>query len=170
MSNSTSSLITQEEQSAKHRKQDKKPCILVLWAEQFDAVAVTSLIAEVRSAGIATYIVGLRCQRVAGEYGLAIYPDMLLDEALSIADRVSHIVIPCGAAGFQKLEIEPRVSRLLQQTVQNQARLILPHANVFDLEKVGVPIDEPRQIITYTDKQELMQSICYPNVRLQTHS
>ena len=59
--------------------------VLVLWAERFDEAAATIFVTVLREAGLRVKVVGLTPPPVSGAHGLALVPDLSLDQALPLA-------------------------------------------------------------------------------------
>ena len=77
--------------------------MFVLWADRFDKSAATVFVTEFRIAGLRTKLVSLVSHASAGAYGLALAPDLTLDQALPLAGRAACVVIPGGAAAIRRL-------------------------------------------------------------------
>lgn len=88
-------------------------CIYVLWGDGFDELTAVIAITLLRQAGHHVKLVGLRRQPIAGAYGVMLVPEIGLDEALSKAATFCGLVVPCAEAGWQRLQLEPRVGQLL---------------------------------------------------------
>lgn len=89
--------------------------MFVLWADRFDESAATVFVTEFRIAGLRTKLVSLVSHASAGAYGLALAPDLTLDQALPLAGRAACVVIPGGAAAVKRLGDDPRLRIFLAE-------------------------------------------------------
>ena len=89
--------------------------MFVLWADRFDEFAATVFVTEFRIAGLRTKLVSLVSHASAGAYGLALAPDLTLDQALPLACRAACVVIPGGAAAVQPAGRRPAVRIFLAE-------------------------------------------------------
>ena len=62
--------------------------MFVLWADRFDESAATVFVTEFRIAGLRTKLVSLVSHASAGAYGLALAPDLTLDQALALFEAI----------------------------------------------------------------------------------
>ncbi len=67
--------------------------VFVLWGDRFEEVAATIFVAELRQAGLRVKVVSLTRRRVNGGHGLALLPDLTLEEALPVKCR-PHVYHP----------------------------------------------------------------------------
>lgn len=113
----------------------------VLWADRFDEAAAAIFVTELRKAGLKTSLVRATGQRDAGAYGLALVPDLSLDEARALATHASCVVIPCQSPAVKQLHSDPRVGEFLDVARAAGARLVIGqeaeallawHAPLFD--------------------------------------
>lgn len=89
----------------------------VLWADRFDEVAAVVFVAELRRAGLRVRLVGLPGPGFVGIHGLALAPDLTLDEALSQTAHLACLVAPCDPPAAARAVNDPRLADLLCQAV-----------------------------------------------------
>lgn len=131
--------------------------IFVLWADNFEEVAATVFVSELREAGLRVKIVGLTGLRSRGAHGLVLVPDLTLDQALPLACQASCLVIPCLASNFKSLKNDPRLPKFFEQIQSVQARFVINDsfsAELFDLTFRSGPA--PERLLIYPDNQEMV--------------
>ena len=131
--------------------------IFVLWADNFEEVAATVFISELREAGLRVKVIGLTGPRSRGAHGLVLVPDLTLDQALPLACQASCLVIPCLASNFKGLKNDPRLSQFFEQVRLVQARFIINEtflADLFSLVSWTHPVSE--LLLVYPDNQEMV--------------
>ncbi len=116
---------------------EAKDHCFVLWADRFDEVAAVVFVAELRRAGLWVKLVGLPGPSFVGRHGLALTPDLTLDEALALAERVACIVVPCDSPAMQRVVNDPRLAELLEQAEAGRAQIVAGQAASAALEQVG---------------------------------
>ena len=89
--------------------------MFVLWADRFDESAAAVFVTEFRIAGLRTKLVSLVSHASVGAFGLALAPDLTLDQALPLAGRAACVVIPGGAAAIRRLGDDPRLRDFVAQ-------------------------------------------------------
>lgn len=94
-------------------KERRATSIFVLWAEQFDESIATIFITEFRKLGLKVKVVGLDGVCPKGRYGLGLVMDLILGDALQLAEDASCIVIPCSLSNFQRVSADPRLQIFL---------------------------------------------------------
>lgn len=97
----------------------------VLWADRFDEVAAVVFVAELRRVGLRVKLVGLPGPSFVGRHGLALTPDLTLDETLALAERAACVVVPCDSPAMQRLANDPRLAELLAQADAHGAKVIV---------------------------------------------
>jgi len=98
--------------------------VILLLADGFDEAAVSVILTALRQIGLAVTVVGLRARRVSGAHGLTIVPNTSLDRLLGESLSISALILPGGLGYLSRLQIDPRVSTLLQQTMGQEALLV----------------------------------------------
>ena len=133
--------------------------VLVLWGDEFEEVAATIFVTGLREAGLRVKVVGLTPPHIAGAHGLALVPDLTLDQALALAEHAICVVIPYASPGFKRLKNDPRIPALLSQAQANQAKVILGPLHEADLAQSGLLLVSPEQVIVYPDNGALMEFV-----------
>ncbi len=116
---------------------EAKDHCLVLWADRFDEVAAVVFVAELRRAGLRVKLVGLPGPSFVGLHGIALTPDLTLDEALALAERTACVVVPCDSPAVQRVVNDPRLADLLSQADACGAQLVAGPAASAALELAG---------------------------------
>lgn len=101
----------------------------VLWGKNFDEVATTIFVSELRQAGRRVKLVGLDGSQSAGAYGVVLVPDMPLGKALMLADKASCVIIPCDASRWGRIQGDPRVEELLNEAQTWAAKIVFATAS-----------------------------------------
>ena len=70
-------------------------------------------VCRLRAEGRRVYLVTVSGRRVRGSYGVALEPDISLDEALGLAAQASLIIIPCAIDALHPFSRDPRLDELL---------------------------------------------------------
>ncbi len=134
--------------------------VLVLWGDKFEEVAAAIFVTRLREAGLRVKVVGLTPLPIAGAYGLALVPDLTLDQALSLANHAICVVIPYMSPGFKRLKNDPRIPELLSQAQANQAKVVIgPLLNEDDLAQSGLLPASSKQVMVYPDNEELEEFV-----------
>lgn len=102
---------------------DARDHCFVLWADRFDEVAAVAFVAELRRAGLRVRLVGLPGPSFVGVHGLALTPDLTLDEALAQTGRLACLVAPCDASALARAANDPRLAELLEAAAALDAPL-----------------------------------------------
>lgn len=103
--------------------------IFVLWGDKFEEVTATIFVTELRKAGFLVKVVGLNPPQIRGAYGLALIPDLMLDEALVLAARANCVVIPGTVRDINRFKNDPRLREFLHRAHANKARLVIGGLN-----------------------------------------
>jgi len=85
---------------------------LVLMAEGFEEIELTTIADVLRRGGVAVTIAGLKDGIITGSRGIRIQPDATLDGIREIYDM---IVLPGGSAGYVNLGSDMRVIELVKR-------------------------------------------------------
>lgn len=137
--------------------QDK--IVFVLWADRFDETLAALFVAEMRKAGLRVKIVSLAVQPSSGAYGVALVPDLTLEQALPLARYASAVIIPCGTSGLSRLQNDPRMIEFLVQVAQSGAAFIICQSGVVDLEHLTWPLSERPEPLVFSDSEEVLETI-----------
>ncbi|NJN98486.1 MAG: DJ-1/PfpI family protein [Anaerolineales bacterium] len=74
--------------------------VFVLWADQFEEAPATIFVTELREAGLRVKVVGATPAPISGLHGLALVPDLTLDQALTLLAQVICLIIPQTGRGY----------------------------------------------------------------------
>ncbi len=102
---------------------EAKDHCFVLWADRFDEVAAVAFVAELRRVGLRVRLVGLPGPSFVGVHGLALTPDLTLDEALAQAAQLACLVAPSDPPALARAANDPRLAELLEQAAALDAPL-----------------------------------------------
>ena len=130
--------------------------VLVLWAERFDEAAATIFVTVLREAGLRVKVVGLTPPPVSGAHGLALVPDLSLDQALPLAEKTRGVIFPSNPAGLKRLQSDPRVGDLLQRTTAHRAKFVLGQASPAELAELDETAVDLGQILLYPPGENLL--------------
>ncbi len=128
---------------------------LILWGDQFDAVATTIFATEFRKAGIRVELVGLVGTYAAGLHGLLLGSDISLGDALLLAGQARCVIIPCTLATMRRIDNDPRVYQLVAEASHNQAGVIVWQPEVVSdsrLQQLAIPEE---RLFSYATATEL---------------
>lgn len=83
--------------------------IFVLWGSGFEEAMAAIFITELRRANRRVRLVGLTRRAIGGAYGLALVPDLSLDEALPLVAKAAWVIVPYRSTGLGQLLTDPRL-------------------------------------------------------------
>ncbi len=98
--------------------------VFVLWGEGCDEALAVAWVSRLRAEGRRVYLVGVSGRRNRGSYGVAVMPDIGLDEALGLADQAVLVIVPCGEDALEALRRDPRYEQFLALAEKSGARLL----------------------------------------------
>ncbi len=101
-----------------------RPLIFVLWAAHLQEWIAALFVTELRRLGLPVRVVGLHYQPVPGAFGLALSPDIGLEDALPLASQVSCLIVPGSWSQLHSLQQEPRLWLLIKEVVNGGGQLI----------------------------------------------
>lgn len=110
---------------ARSRRLQRKPNVLLLWAENFDAQVAVAFTTQLRRRGIRVYVTGLHQQKIRGQHGIALHTDITIHDALEIADQIDCIIVPADGVGLQTIAYEPRLASLFARVAQTRGSLVI---------------------------------------------
>jgi len=131
--------------------------VLVLWGDKFDEAPATIFVTALREAGLRVKVVGLTGRSITGAHGLALVPDLTLDQALALAGKAICVVIPYSSPGFKRFKNDPRILDLLHQARTNQAKFVVGSSNEVDITELGLWPASTEQVIIYPTGEELAE-------------
>ncbi|MEM7133672.1 MAG: hypothetical protein AAF702_45680 [Chloroflexota bacterium] len=129
---------------------------LVLWDKFFDESLAVIFVTEFRRAKIPVRLVGLRREQLAGRYGLTLYPDIGLREAIDMATYTNCVVIPCELPGLKRIERDPRIYRLLDRANANNAQFVLNQSNPNTNGEPSILIDYMDKVTIFPERTQIM--------------
>lgn len=131
--------------------------IFVLWADRLDESAATVFVTEFRMAGLRTKLVSLVSHASAGAFGLALAPDLTLDQALPLAGQAACVVIPGGAAAIRRLGADPRLRSFLTQASAHGALFVVGADGERALGGVLGGGGAPDTVLAFPERPELVE-------------
>lgn len=87
--------------------------ILVLLAPGFEEGSAIYCVDQLRERGLPVSLVSLSNELVHSNHGVFIKPDLTLDEASEMEDKLGLVIIPGGSSSTTSLMTDPRIHRLL---------------------------------------------------------
>ena len=132
--------------------------VFVLWGEKFEEDTAAIFVTELRKAGLRVKVVGLAPQHINGAHGLALVPDLTLDQALPLANHTTCLIVPYKSRGIKRLNNDPRVQKFFAQALANQARFVFGPVNNGDIAESGLlPKAAMDQIIVYPKCENMVE-------------
>jgi hypothetical protein len=92
--------------------------IFVLWGSGFEEAMAVIFITELRRANRRVKLVGLTRRPTGGAYGLALVPDLSLDDALPLAVKAAWVIVPYRSTGPGQLGTDPRLPDFFRTAAQ----------------------------------------------------
>lgn len=126
--------------------------VFVLWGDKFDETAATIFVTEMRQAGWRVKVVGLSARQSGGIYGLALIPDLTLEQVLPLAPYATCLIIPCTPLSIRQLKNDPRIQSFLEQAYSHQASFVVGPVDAKELETI-LPTAE---FTIYPDSENLV--------------
>lgn len=130
--------------------------VFVLWGDYFEEATATIFVTELRKAGLRVKVVGLTRQRTKGAHGLALIPDLTLEQALPLATHTTCIILPCRLHLAQHLRNDPRLHDFFSLAHSNQAKVVTGQWNEIDLGERGVFLPA-ENVIIYPEGEDLVE-------------
>ncbi len=91
--------------------------VLILTADGFDETGAVHCLVRMREAGLPVAVVGISSGNVTSSYGISVRADRSLDQVMADVKAPHLVVIPGGRRSALAMQLDPRVSRLLQKVV-----------------------------------------------------
>ena len=132
--------------------------VFVLWGEKFEEDAAAIFVTELRRAGLRVKVVGLSPQHINGAHGLALVPDLTLDQALSLAGYTTCLIVPYKFRGIKRLANDPRLQKFFAQALANQSRFVFGPVCNGDLVASGLlPESAVNDVIFYPEHDNIVE-------------
>jgi putative intracellular protease/amidase len=129
--------------------------VFVLWGERFEETTAVIFVTELRNAGIRVKVVGLTAQRISGTHGIALVPDISLEEAVAAAAQASAVILPGTVRSLKRLRDDPRLGILFRQAQANGAVMVVSAFDEQDLPALAPFVWERNQIMIYPASEDL---------------
>lgn len=108
---------------------------LVLMAEGFEEIELTSIVDILRRGGVTVTIAGLKDGLITGSRGMKMQPDVTLD---CIKEMYDMIILPGGSPGYVNLGNDRRVIELIKRYNADRKLIAAICAAPFVLMKAGI--------------------------------
>ncbi len=130
--------------------------IFVLLGDRFEEAVAAVFITEFREVGLRVKVVGL-VPRLSGSHGLALVPDLTLDQALALASKAVCLVIPHPLSDVRHFRHDPRVCQLFERACANGAKFVLKPFNGADPTDLGLPDVASGNLFICPDSEDLIR-------------
>jgi hypothetical protein len=133
-----------------------KAYVFVLWGDGFDEAVAAIFVTQLREVGLPVRVVGLTSRQIHGNRGLALVPDMTLDEALPLADQTSCLIIPSKSRWIEQYKYDPRIRKFLQLANANNAKFVI--GKLQDSTQIDLDLPEliKNKLIAYPETEDLV--------------
>ncbi|MCX6028746.1 MAG: DJ-1/PfpI family protein [Chloroflexi bacterium] len=129
---------------------------LVFWSDYCDEMAATAFVTVLRKQGVRVKLVGADMGRVVGSNGIALLPDITLEQAIPLADQVSAVIVPGGISAVRKLDNDPRVRKLLNRAYAQRALFISSAEAISELATLLAGEHPNPLVVSYPDGWEVI--------------
>ena len=120
--------------------------VFVLWGERCDEALAVAWVSRLRAEGRRVYLVGVSGRHIRGSYGVAVTPDIGLDEALGLAEQAALVVVPCAEDALHVFHRDPRFDELLVLAEKSGARIRILAAALNDKKNLlRVPLFQEKE-------------------------
>lgn len=133
--------------------------VFVLWVDNCDEVAATIFTAELRQAGLRVKVVSLTRRQTRGARGLALVPDLTLERALPLANRIACLIIPCPLRVIRSLKNQPRLQEFFSLVRSNQAKFVIGPLHGGDFNDLGSFSLSREDVTVYPESGELVEFV-----------
>jgi hypothetical protein len=130
--------------------------IFVLWGDDFEETAATIFVTELREAGLRVKVVGLTPPPVRGARGLALTPDLTLEQALPLASQAICLVIPCASPGLRRLNNDPRLGELFRLVRSHNAKFVVGQLRESDIAEFDLFSPAGDGVFIYPGREDLV--------------
>ena len=128
----------------------------ILWANLFEEMLAVVFATELRRVGLSVKVVGLRHRRTPGAYGLALMPDITLEDAIHRAHEAICVIVPCDESGMKQLEGDPRLNDFFYQAQANNAIFIFGQVRESTLSTSNLILSDANNMIVHPDREDLV--------------
>ena len=136
---------------------DTKHYVFVLWGEGFDEAVAAILVTELRELGLLVKVIGLIPGQINGARGLALAPDLTLDQALPLASQTVGLIIPAVSRWSESFNNDPRLHQLFEQALSHQAIVVIGHWDDATAANLRLPLLTNDHIIIYPQAADLFK-------------
>jgi hypothetical protein len=131
--------------------------VFVLWGNQFDEATATIFVTELREAGLRVKVVGLTPRQINGAHGLALVPDLTLDQALPLAPQAICVILPYASRGIKRLRNDPRIREFFHLAyASNRAKFVVGQFNQAAIAKLGLFPVSADNVVVYPGSEDLV--------------
>jgi hypothetical protein len=134
-----------------------KDYVFVLWSDGFDEMIATTFVTELREAGLLVKVVGLSLKQITGAHGLALIPDLTLDQALLLVPQAICVIIPTARIRSKRLNNEPRLRQFFEQASSNQAEFIAGKWPKIRPAGLDLPASVEEKVIIYPETEDMVK-------------
>jgi hypothetical protein len=131
--------------------------VFVLWGDRFDEAAATIFITELREAGLRVKVVGLTPRQIGGVHGLALVPDLTLDQGLTLASQAICVVIPTTVQWSERFNNDPRIAKFIAHVSSNQTRFVVGMGDETMITGLKLPASVEENIMIYPEAEDLVK-------------
>jgi len=131
--------------------------VFVLWGDKFEEATATIFVTAFREAGLRVKVIGLTAQRMSGAHGLALVPDLTLDQALPLAANAICVILPYSSLGIKRLRNDPRIAEFFSRANSNNARFVFGQLADTNIEEIGILPANPDNLLAYPDNEDLVE-------------
>jgi len=134
----------------------RQPYVFVLWGKRFHEAEAAIFVSVLRESGLRVKVIGLTPYQLGGVHGLALVPDLTLDQALSLARQAICVVIPATLPGLKRLQNDPRVRDFFRQADHQRARFVVGAVDQTELAKLAWFPSSNERVIFYPPCEDLV--------------
>jgi hypothetical protein len=131
--------------------------VFVLWGDRFDEAAATIFVTELREAGLRVKVVGLTPRQIGGAHGLALVPDLTLDQALSLASQAICVVIPATVQWRERFNNDPRISKFIAHVSSDQTKFVVGMGDETMKTGLKLPALVEENVMIYPETEDLVK-------------
>ncbi|MCB9137795.1 MAG: hypothetical protein H6642_05550 [Caldilineaceae bacterium] len=98
--------------------------VLIIWGKGFDEVDAITFASAMRQSGMRTKIVGIDGANRTGNLGIALMPDMTLEQGIELLSLTVCIILPCHSRQWHRLTQDPRYRMLMQTAAERNIYMV----------------------------------------------